>query len=60
MKVIDFYQQELIKRGYGSDPAQQAAIDRLQISQDEWQAYKDVWQNNRSNCCCVCDGSYNC
>jgi cell division protein ZapE len=42
MKVIDFYQQVLIKRGYGSDPAQQAAIDRLQISQDEWQAYKDV------------------
>jgi cell division protein ZapE len=45
MKVIDFYKQELVKRGYGSDPAQQAAIDRLQVCQDEWFAYKDVRSN---------------
>jgi cell division protein ZapE len=45
MKVVDFYKQELVKRGYGSDPAQQAAIDRLQVCQDEWFAYKDVRSN---------------
>ena len=42
MKVTEFYQQELAKRGYGSDAAQQAAIDRLQRCQDEWLSYKEV------------------
>ncbi len=45
MKVIEFYKQELSKRGYGSDPAQQAAIDRLQVCQDEWLSYKEVRSN---------------
>ena len=42
MKVTQFYEQELAKRGYKSDPAQQTAIDRLQRCQDEWLAYKEV------------------
>lgn len=42
MKVTEFYKQELAKRGYGSDSAQQAAIDRLQQCQDDWLAYKEV------------------
>jgi cell division protein ZapE len=42
MKVTEFYKQELVKRGYGSDVAQKAAIDRLQICQDEWLSYKEV------------------
>ena len=42
MKVTEFYQQELAKRGYGSDAAQQAAINRLQRCQDEWLSYKEV------------------
>ncbi len=42
MKVTEFYQQELAKRGYGSDAAQQAAIDRLQRCQSEWLSYKEV------------------
>ncbi len=51
MKVVDFYKQELVKRGYGSDPAQQAAIDRLQVCQDEWFAYKDVRSNTLKKWC---------
>jgi cell division protein ZapE len=42
VKVTEFYKQELAKRGYGSDSAQQAAIDRLQKCQDDWLAYKEV------------------
>ena len=42
MKVTEFYKQELVKRGYGSDAAQKAAIDRLQVCQDEWLSYKEV------------------
>ena len=42
MKVTEYYTVELSKRGYGSDPAQQAAIDRLQQCQDEWLSYKEV------------------
>jgi len=42
MKVTQFYEQELAKRGYTSDSAQQTAIDRLQRCQDEWLAYKEV------------------
>ena len=42
MKVTEFYKQELVKRGYGSDAAQQAAIDRLQVCQNEWLSYKEV------------------
>jgi cell division protein ZapE len=45
IKVVDFYQQQLIKRGYSSDSAQLAVIDRLQVCQDEWFAYKDVRSN---------------
>ncbi|MBU3600696.1 cell division protein ZapE [Polynucleobacter sp. 30F-ANTBAC] len=42
MKVTEFYKQELVKRGYGSDAAQNAAIDRLQLCQDQWLSYKEV------------------
>ncbi len=42
MKVTEYYKEELAKRGYGSDAAQQAAIDRLQKCQDEWLSYKEV------------------
>ena len=42
MKVTQFYKQELAKRGYGSDAAQQGAIDRLQRCQDEWLSYKEI------------------
>lgn len=42
MKVTEFYKEQLVKRGYGTDPAQQAAIDRLQTCQDEWLSYKEV------------------
>lgn len=42
LKVTEFYREELAKRGYGSDAAQQAAIDRLQKCQDEWLSYKEV------------------
>lgn len=42
VKVTEFYQEELAKRGYGSDPAQQGAIDRLQRCQDDWVGYKEI------------------
>lgn len=45
MRVIDFYQQELAKRGYSSDAAQMMAIERLQRAQDEWLAYKEIRSN---------------
>jgi len=30
MNVTEYYEQELQTRGYESDPAQRAAVDRLQ------------------------------
>jgi len=40
MNVTEYYEQELQTRGYESDPAQRAAVDRLQRCYEEWSAYK--------------------
>ncbi|ACC70900.1 cell division protein ZapE [Paraburkholderia phymatum] len=40
MNVTEYYEQELRTRGYESDPAQRAAVDRLQRCYEEWTAYK--------------------
>jgi cell division protein ZapE len=40
MNVTEYYENELQTRGYQSDPAQRAAVDRLQRCYEEWQAYK--------------------
>ena len=37
MRVTELYQASLEKKGYQSDAAQQAAIQRLQQCQDEWE-----------------------
>lgn len=42
MKALEYYHQELKSRGYHSDPAQLAAIERLQRCEDEWIAYKEI------------------
>jgi cell division protein ZapE len=39
MNVQEFYEKTLAERGYQSDPAQLAAVERLQRSFDEWRAY---------------------
>jgi cell division protein ZapE len=36
MNVLDYYAQTLLQRGYQSDPAQEAAVERLQQSFDSW------------------------
>ena len=45
MKALEYYHQELKARGYHSDPAQLAAIERLQRCEDEWVAYKEIRSN---------------
>ncbi|HEV7834601.1 MAG TPA: cell division protein ZapE [Caballeronia sp.] len=40
MNVNEYYQNELQTRGYQSDAAQLAAVERLQRCYDEWVAYK--------------------
>jgi cell division protein ZapE len=40
MNVIEYYEHELVTRGYASDAAQRAAVDRLQQCYEEWVAYK--------------------
>ncbi len=40
MNVTEYYDRELVTRGYRSDSAQRAAIERLQRCYDEWVAYK--------------------
>src|SRR5471032_2722092 len=45
MDVYEYYESELTKRNFQSDPAQRAAVDRLQRCYDEWMAYK----SRRSN-----------
>ena len=40
MNVIEYYEHELTTRGYASDTAQRAAVDRLQQCYSEWVAYK--------------------
>lgn len=39
MRITDLYQASLIKKGYSSDAAQEAAITRLQVAQDAWESY---------------------
>src|SRR6478672_6073945 len=40
MNVQEYYQHALAERGFTSDPAQQAAVDRLQQAYDDWVQYK--------------------
>ena len=40
MNVTEYYEKELQTRGYQSDTAQRAAVDRLQRCYEEWVAYK--------------------
>jgi cell division protein ZapE len=40
MNVLERYTEQLAQRGYAQDPAQRAAVDRLQSIYDEWVAYK--------------------
>ncbi len=40
LNVQAFYEQSLAERGYQSDPAQLAAVARLQQSYDEWVAFR--------------------
>ncbi len=40
MNVREFYQQTLAQRGFRSDPAQEAAVERLQRAYDEWVDYR--------------------
>ena len=40
MNVQEYYQHALTERGFQSDPAQQAAVDRLQQAYDDWVRYK--------------------
>ncbi len=40
MNVTEYYENELQTRGYTSDTAQLAAVERLQRCYDEWVAYK--------------------
>ena len=42
MNVQEHYQQVLAERGYQSDPAQQKAVDRMQLFYDEFVEYKKV------------------
>ena len=45
MNVTEYYEKELQTRGYQSDPAQRAAVGRLQRCYEEWVEYK----SRRSN-----------
>jgi cell division protein ZapE len=45
LKALEYYYQELGARGYQSDPAQLAAMSRLQRFEDEWIAYKEIRNN---------------
>lgn len=45
MNVLERYTQQLAERGYREDPAQRAAVDRLQRMHEEWVRYK----SRRSN-----------
>lgn len=40
MNVTEYYEHELKTRGYQSDAAQRAAVERLQRCYGEWVAYK--------------------
>ena len=40
MNVQQFYQHALSQRHFQSDPAQQRAVDRLQLAYEQWQGFK--------------------
>ncbi|MES2740540.1 MAG: cell division protein ZapE [Pseudomonadota bacterium] len=40
MNVLEFYQHALQQRDFKADPAQRAAVDRLQRAYEEWVEYK--------------------
>jgi cell division protein ZapE len=40
MTVMEFYEHALSERGFSADPAQRAAVERLQRSYDEWVAFR--------------------
>ena len=42
MNVREFYAHALAQRGFSADPAQNAAVDRLQQAYDEWVAYRGM------------------
>lgn len=42
MNVHEYYHHALKERGYQTDPAQQAAINRLQTYYDDWMEFKDA------------------
>lgn len=46
LDVVRFYEQTLAQRGFTPDAAQSRAVERLQRSLEEWQAYK-LQRNNR-------------
>lgn len=45
MNVREYYEHALSERGFTSDPAQNAAVDRLQQAYDEWVGYKSQRAN---------------
>jgi Predicted ATPase len=45
MNVREYYEHELAKRGYRPDPAQRAAIDRLQRYYDDWVRFRAMRSN---------------
>jgi cell division protein ZapE len=40
MNVQEFYENALVQHGFTADPAQRAAVERLQACYEEWVAYK--------------------
>ncbi len=42
MNVRDYYNEALEKRGFDSDPAQRAAVDRLQQYYDDWMDFRQA------------------
>jgi cell division protein ZapE len=45
MNVREHYEHALTERGFKADPAQRAAVERLQQAYDEWVAYKEQRSN---------------
>lgn len=42
MNVREFYENALVQRGFHADPAQEAAVDRLQIAYQQWVDYRSA------------------
>ena len=45
MKVAEYYRHELQLHGYQTDSAQERAVARLQLCEDEWVVYKEKRAN---------------